>query len=90
MRWVANLRTFSAWTLLLAIVSLFISSYWISENYPGMWYAPSPPAPPPGMIRWRMISFEAVLIGSLSSIPKWQSWIGFASMFVWAFFFARD
>jgi hypothetical protein len=90
MRWLIYLRTLAAWLLLFAVINLFISSYWIAEKYPGMWYAPSPPAPPTWLVYWRMISFYTVLAASLVSVPKLPFWIGFASIFVWAFCFAHQ
>jgi len=56
------------------IVSLMLAEKYLSSNFV---YPYNPHAPPPGWaLGWRLISFFAVVILSLISLPRWQSILG--------------
>ena len=80
---ISMFRKYVAYAVIPAIVSLALADRAVIDNYPGAPIDPTAPQPPTWMVCWHVVSFFGLLIISLISIPRWQS---FAGLLAWVFF----
>ena len=83
--WFVKLRPAASWLIALAVISLFISSYAIESHYPGEISSVGGPRAPEWMYYWRLSSLLLLLLLSLVSLPKWQSFAGFVCVVIFFF-----
>jgi hypothetical protein len=67
------------------IVSLFVATYFIESRYPTYISATGGPRGPEWMYHWRVLSALMVLVFSLLSLPRWQSFAGLLSLIFLAY-----
>jgi hypothetical protein len=67
------------------IVSFYVASYFIESRYPTSIAATGGPRGPEWMYYWRLVSALMVLMFSLLSLPRWQSFAGFLSLVFFAY-----
>jgi hypothetical protein len=80
---ISKLRNFCAYAVIPAIISLALADRLLVDNYPAARIYREAPQPPAWLVWWHAISFIGLLIISLISIPRWQS---FAGLLAWVFF----
>lgn len=74
------LRRYIAYAVIPAIASLALADRVMIDQYPGARIDPMAPQPPTWMVYWHIISFFGLLITSLVSIPRWQSFVGLLAL----------
>lgn len=88
-RVVSQIRTVTAWLVILAFISLLVAEEMI-RGYPRPWpgHIPMPPALE-WFLYWRNLSLLALALFILVSIPRWQSLVGIAAFVIFFAFFGR-
>jgi hypothetical protein len=85
--WLTTIRKYTKWLIFLAIINLLIADSIAESNFPReITYAGGGPKPPAWLANWGIISIWLVLLLSLISLPKWQSFLGIAFLFVYLAF----
>ncbi len=79
-KWVSRIRTIAAWLVLAACVNFFVADHYVDVHHPMMGYFS--PRPPHALLMWRNGSLIAMVVLTLVSIPRWQSFVGVASLIV--------
>jgi hypothetical protein len=77
------IQKYVAYAVIPMFVSLALADRVMIDNYPGAPIDPTAPQPPTWMVWWHVISFFGLLIISLISIPRWQSFVG---LLLWGLF----
>jgi hypothetical protein len=83
--WFFKVRSRALWLIAPTVVSLFVSSYVIESNYPGEISSVGGPRAPEWMYYWRLSSLLLLLLFSLVSLPRWQSFAGLVCILIFFF-----
>ena len=77
---ISMLRKYIAYAVIPSIGSLALADRMMIDKFPGARVDLMAPQPPTWMVYWHVISFFALLITSLVSIPHWQAFVGLLAL----------
>jgi hypothetical protein len=81
-----GIRKYLAWAIIPVFASLMIAHEILITKYPrtiGYSFAPEPPA---WLLWWRNVSLFFVFLGSLLTLPRWQSFLGLLALGAFLYF----
>jgi hypothetical protein len=85
-------RAIAAFVVIPALISMFVAhQQLLLPKYCCMpWSEGHPNRPPEWIFLWRNCSLLLIVIASIASLPKWQSWVGLAGTALFLFLYGSQ